>query len=101
MLRRELKSINKLEKVKTRKARVRKARAKTQILPPTLKAVLKVKGRVKGKGKGMLKNIVADLETIDSIRCFFAVLFLARDKKIEIEQQDDDIEITLIESTKR
>ena len=49
----------------------------------------------------MLKKIVEDLETIDSIRCFFAVLFLARDKKVEIEQQDDDIEITLIESAKR
>jgi len=57
--------------------------------------------KLKGKGKGMLKNIVADLETIDSIRCFFAVLFLARDKKVEVEQQDDDIEITLMESTKR
>ena len=57
--------------------------------------------KIRGKGKGMLKMIVADLETIDSIRCFFAVLFLARDKKVEIEQQDDDIEITLIESTKR
>ena len=57
--------------------------------------------KIRGKGKGMLKKIVADLETIDSIRCFFAVLFLARDKKVEIEQQDDDIEITLIESAKR
>jgi segregation and condensation protein A len=57
--------------------------------------------KIRGKGKGMLKKIVADLETIDSIRCFFAVLFLARDKKVEIEQQGDDIEITLIESTKR
>jgi segregation and condensation protein A len=52
--------------------------------------------KIRGKGKGMLKNIVADLETIDSIRCFFAVLFLARDKKVEIEQLDDDIKITLI-----
>tara|TARA_B100000508_G_scaffold124765_1_gene108362 strand:- start:1506 stop:2240 length:735 start_codon:yes stop_codon:yes gene_type:complete len=57
--------------------------------------------KIRGKGKGMLKKIVEDLETIDSIRCFFAVLFLARDKKVEIEQQDDDIEITLIESAKR
>ena len=57
--------------------------------------------KIRGKGKGMLKNIVADLETLDSIRCFFAVLFLARDKKVEIEQQDDDIEIALIEPTKR
>jgi len=57
--------------------------------------------KIRGKGKGMLNKIIADLETLDSIRCFFAVLFLARDKKIEVEQQGDDIEITLIESTKR
>lgn len=57
--------------------------------------------KISDKGNGLLNNIVADLETLDSIRCFFAVLFLARDKKIEIEQQDDDIKITLIKSTKR
>ncbi len=51
--------------------------------------------KIRGKGKGMLKDIVVDLETLDSIRCFFAVLFLARDGKIEIEQHDNDIEITL------
>ena len=57
--------------------------------------------KIRGKGKGMLKNIIADLETIDSIRCFFAVLFLARDKKVELEQSDNDIKITLTELIKR
>jgi segregation and condensation protein A len=39
---------------------------------------------------------VADLESLDSIRCFFAALFLARDQKVELEQKDDDILITLV-----
>ena len=47
-------------------------------------------------GFGMLQNIISDLNTIDSIRCFFAILFLARDEKIEIEQIEDDIKITMI-----
>jgi segregation and condensation protein A len=33
---------------------------------------------------------------LDSIRCFFAVLFLARDEKVTLEQKDDDILVTLI-----
>ncbi len=47
-------------------------------------------------GFGMLQNIISDLDTTDSIRCFFAILFLARDEKIDIEQVEDDIKITLI-----
>ena len=46
----------------------------------------------------MLHEIVADLEKIDAIRCFFAILFLTRDKKIDLEQIDDNIKITLIQS---
>ncbi len=45
---------------------------------------------------GFLKKIVSDLEPIDAIRCFFAILFLARDEKVELEQVDDDIKITLV-----
>lgn len=45
---------------------------------------------------GYLKDIIADLDTIDSIRCFFAILFLARDGKIDLEQEGDDIKITLL-----
>ncbi len=53
--------------------------------------------KISEKGEGVLQDIIADLDTIDSIRCFFAVLFLARDEKIEVEQLEDDIKITLVE----
>lgn len=52
--------------------------------------------KIKLAGFGLLQNIIADLDPIDSIRCFFAILFLARDDKIDIEQVDDDIKITLL-----
>lgn len=52
--------------------------------------------KIEVEGSGLLKNIIADLDTIDSIRCFFAILFLAKDQKVELEQQEDDIKITLI-----
>jgi len=45
---------------------------------------------------GYLKDVIADLDTIDSIRCFFAILFLARDGKIDLVQEGDDIKITLL-----
>ena len=47
-------------------------------------------------GHGMLQMIIKDLDEIDSIRCFFAILFLARDEKVELEQIDQDIKIILI-----
>lgn len=58
--------------------------------------------KISKDGFGLLQNIISDLDTIDSIRCFFAILFLARDEKIDIEQTEDDIKVTLIkeESTK-
>jgi len=40
--------------------------------------------------------VVSELESIDVVRCFFAILFLARDEKVELEQLDDDITITLV-----
>lgn len=52
--------------------------------------------KIKSAGFGLLQNIIADLDPIDSIRCFFAILFLARDDKIDIEQVEDDIKITLL-----
>jgi len=55
--------------------------------------------KIRGKGNGMLQEIVADLESLDSIRCFFAALFLARDQKVKLEQKDDDILITLANDT--
>ena len=58
--------------------------------------------KISNQGFGMLQNIILDLDAIDSIRCFFAILFLARDEKIGIEQIEDDIKITMIkqDSTK-
>ena len=58
--------------------------------------------KISKEGFGLLQKIIEDLDTVDSIRCFFAILFLARDEKIDIEQIDDDIKITMIkeESTK-
>ena len=53
--------------------------------------------KIRDTGSGLLKQIVADLDSLDSIRCFFTVLFLARDQKVELEQIDDDIQVTLID----
>jgi len=55
-----------------------------------------VTNKIRVTGTGMLKDIVMELDTIDSIRCFFAILFLARDQKVDLEQIEDDIKITLI-----
>ncbi len=52
--------------------------------------------KISKQGFGMLQNIISDLDATDSIRCFFAILFLAKDEKIDIEQIEDDIKITLI-----
>ena len=47
-------------------------------------------------GFGFLQKIIAELDEIDSIRCFFAILFLARDQKVDLEQVEDDIKIIAI-----
>jgi len=49
-------------------------------------------------GSLLLEKIVSDLDTTDSIRCFFAILFLARDEKVDILQEEgnDEIMVTLI-----
>ena len=44
----------------------------------------------------LLASITKDLDTTDSIRCFFAILFLARDEKVDLQQVDDDVKVTLI-----
>jgi len=48
------------------------------------------------KGFGLLQDIIVDLDETDSIRCFFAILFLARDQKVDLEQVEEDIKITVI-----
>jgi segregation and condensation protein A len=55
-----------------------------------------IMNKIKTVGYGSFKNIVSDLELIDVIRCFFAILFLARDMKIDLEQTEDDIVVSLI-----
>jgi len=52
--------------------------------------------KIASTGFGLLQDIIAELDQVDSIRCFFAALFLARDQKVDLEQQDDDIKIILM-----
>ena len=52
--------------------------------------------KIMGSGFGTLDDITKDLNQTDSIRCFFAILFLARDEKIKIEQTGDEIMIILV-----
>ena len=52
--------------------------------------------KISEAGFGFLQDIIIDLDEVDSIRCFFASLFLARDQKVELEQVNDDIKITKI-----
>ena len=47
-------------------------------------------------GFGLLQEIIAELDQVDSIRCFFAALFLARDQKVDLEQINEDIRIILV-----
>ena len=55
--------------------------------------------KITSQGWGLLQNIIIELDGVDSIRCFFAILFLARDQKVELEQIEDDIKITLIKES--
>ena len=52
--------------------------------------------KIQKTGFGLLQDIIADLDQIDSIRCFFASLFLARDQKVDLEQVEDDIKIIVM-----
>ena len=52
--------------------------------------------KISSAGFGLLQDIIAELDEVDSIRCFFAILFLARDQKVDLEQIEDDIKIIAI-----
>ena len=52
--------------------------------------------KIQKAGFGLLQDIIVDLDQIDSIRCFFASLFLARDQKVDLEQVEDDIKIIVM-----
>ncbi len=51
--------------------------------------------KVRPTGYGSFRNMVSGLELIDVIRCFFAILFLARDTKVDLEQTEDDIIVSM------
>ena len=53
--------------------------------------------KIKNSGQGFFNSIIQDLNTTDSVRCFFAILFLAKDQKITLEQLDNDIKLTLVQ----
>ena len=46
-------------------------------------------------GRGSLQEIISGLDSTDSIRCFFAALFLAKDERVLLEQAGEDVLITL------
>ena len=52
--------------------------------------------KLQANGTLLLEKIVEELDTTDSIRCFFAILFLARDEKVDIMQEEEEIRVTLI-----
>jgi segregation and condensation protein A len=55
-----------------------------------------VMNKISKAGFGFLRDIIAELDQMDSIRCFFAILFLARDQKVDLEQVEDNIKISII-----
>ena len=52
--------------------------------------------KISAAGFGILQDIIKDLGPVDSIRCFLAALFLARDQKVGLEQVEDSIKITIV-----
>ena len=52
--------------------------------------------KIRPTGSGSFRTIVSGLELIDVVRCFFAILFLARDTKVDLEQTENDIMISLV-----
>jgi len=54
-----------------------------------------VVNKIRSTGYGYFKTITSGLELIDVVRCFFAILFLARDTKVDLEQTEDDIIVSI------
>ena len=52
--------------------------------------------RAAAGGSGLLGDMTAGLGDIDAVRCFLAVLFLARDERVDLAQEGDDIRVTLM-----
>ena len=51
--------------------------------------------KIRGGG-GLLGEMTAGLDDLDAVRCFLAVLFLARDERVDLAQEGDDIRVTLM-----
>ena len=58
-----------------------------------------IMAKIAETGRGILQDITVNLNAIDSIKCFFAALFLARDRIVDLEQAGDDIRIAAIPHT--
>lgn len=46
-----------------------------------------------GTGSCLLWDVIRNLDELDSVRCFLAALFLAKDGRVELEQEGDGIRI--------
>jgi len=54
-----------------------------------------IMNKIRPTGSGSFRNITSGLELLDTVRCFFAILFLARDLKVDLEQTEDDIMVAV------
>ena len=55
-----------------------------------------IMNKIEETGRGVLQDIIENLSLLDSIRCFFAALFLARDGKVDLKQVGDEIHIVAL-----
>lgn len=53
--------------------------------------------KIRSAGRGSLDDIVSGLDPLDSIRCFIAALFLARDGAVTLEQDGEDIAVVVLQ----
>lgn len=53
--------------------------------------------KIQSTGRGSLDDIVSGLDPLDSIRCFIAALFLARDGTVTLEQDGEDIAVVALQ----
>ena len=52
--------------------------------------------KIQATGRSSLDDIVSGLDPLDSIRCFIAALFLARDGVVALEQDGEDIAVVAL-----
>lgn len=55
--------------------------------------------KISGSGRGSLQEIISGLDQTDSIRCFFAALFLAKEEKVTLEQDGEDVAIIVVSAS--